>query len=109
MAKKDQDLQAFKASDNQQTPMPRGGKGKAAPAEAPVSAGFPTIERLLEQEVPDLTGFNERIAQLREMQESGSAQQKGAARKALAAYERCADLIEFLWQTKSGLPAESGK
>lgn len=98
---KDQ-LKSFKASDVQQKPLPRSGKGKQSEAAA-VSAGFPTIESVVEKEQLDLSGLQQRLELLHELADEGTAKQKGAAAKAIAAYERTADLLEHLWDTKLGM------
>ena len=97
-------LPSFRAAEAQKKPLQRGSKSKTAQqAQEAVSAGFPTIERTLEDERLDLSGLDQRMAQLAKMSEEGGAKEKGASRKALAAYERTKDLMEFLWETKGGL------
>lgn len=99
-------FETFKASDvqkKQSRPKARASAGKKAQKEESVSAGFPSIEAKLDQEQLDLQGLQERMAELSALSESGSAQQKGAARKALAAYEKSVDLMEYLWETKTSL------
>jgi hypothetical protein len=97
-------LPSFRASDAQKKPLQRAAKSKTAQqAQEAVSAGFPTIERTLEGDILDLGGLDQRMAQLARMSEEGGAKEKGASRKALAAYERTKDLMEFLWETKGGL------
>lgn len=102
MSKDGENLKSFKISDLQK---PGPGERKQASKEpAPqVSAGFPTIEGLLESQELDLSGLAVRREALEQLSAEGSAQSKGAAAKALAAYERTADLIEFLWETKHQL------
>lgn len=100
---KSEDFQSFKISDTQQKPLPRSNKPKPQSGEEPVSAGFPTIEGRLEGETLDLSGLQERLTLLNSMADEGSAKEKGAVRKAIGAYERAADLMEFLWETKGGL------
>ena len=110
MAKPKTDFKAFKASDAQKVPL-SSGKKKSPPETGgeSTSAGFPTIERLLEQDSLDWSGPAQRLETLRALAETGSARDKGAVRKAIAAYERTQDLLEFLWQTKSGLAAPAPK
>lgn len=103
MAKPKTDLKTFKASDAQKVPLSAGKKKGQAAAVETASAGFPTIEHLIEQEKLDWSGPELRLTALRELAETGNARDKGAVRKAIAAYERTQDLLEFLWQTKSGL------
>jgi hypothetical protein len=106
VTKKKEDFKAFKASDAQKTPIqPK--RPKKEQVEEAVSAGFPTIERLLEQEQLDFSGLEERMDALRQLRDEGGAKEKGAARKAITAYERSQDLLEFLWETKKGLGGEA--
>lgn len=102
MTKKKEEFKAFKASDAQKTPV-QPTRPKKEQVDEAISAGFPTIERLLEQDQLDFSGLEERMAALRQLRDDGGAQDKGAARKAVAAYERTQDLLEFLWETKMGL------
>ncbi len=98
-------FETFKASDvqkKQPRPKARAGAAKDSKKEA-VSAGFPSIEGLLDKETLDLQGLEQRMAELNSLAEGGSAQQKGAARKALIAYEKTQDLLEYLWETKTAL------
>ena len=109
MAKPKTDLKNFKASDAQKVPLTAGKKkGPAAAVEA-ASAGFPTIEHLIEQEKLDWSGPEQRLALLRELAEAGNARDKGSVRKAIAAYERTLDLLEFLWQTKLNMATPAAK
>lgn len=96
-------LPSFKAAAAQKPQHARAKSKTAQQAQEAVSAGFPTIERTLEAERLDLGGLDQRMAQLRQLSDEGSAKDKGASRKALAAYERTRDLMEFLWDTKGGL------
>jgi len=103
MAKPKTDLKTFKASDAQKVPLSAGKKKGQAAVAVSTSAGFPTIEHVIEQDKLDWSGPEQRLAALRELAESGNAREKGAVRKAIGAYERTQDLLEFLWQTKAGL------
>jgi hypothetical protein len=102
MAKPKNELKNFKASDAQKVPL-TAGKKKGQAAVETASAGFPTIEHLIEQDKLDWSGPEQRLAALREVAETGNARDKGVVRKAIAAYERTLDLLEFLWQTKANL------
>ena len=108
MAKKK--LESFKIEDMQKS-MPRSARSRDVdePDQQAPSAGFPNIEHLIEQEHLDITDFDLRMQALKNLAEDGSAQEKGGARKALAAYERTVDLIEFLWETKGGLAEGAGE
>lgn len=75
------------------------------------SVGFPAVEGRLEagsaDDVADeLRGSYEK---LEELSRTGDMKSKAAAKKAMAAYERTADLFEYLFATKDSLaspPAE---
>ncbi|MFO0723598.1 MAG: hypothetical protein U1E65_07450 [Myxococcota bacterium] len=75
------------------------------PEPASVSAGFPAVEAKLEkgtiESVADeLRGSYE---QLEALSTGTNAKLKGPAKKAMAAYERTADLFEYLFATKSSI------
>ena len=108
MAKEDDKLSSFKISDLRK-PVVRGGQGARGkdekPEEAPPSAGFPAIEALLESSTiekvaDDLRGSYEK---LEELTSGKDTKLRGPAKKALAAYERTADLFEYLFATKSSI------
>lgn len=93
-------MKSFKISD-QQKPGVAKPTAKKGEAEAP-SAGFPTIEALVEQSAPDLSGLDARHAQLAELAKSGASnKEKAGAKKAAVAYERAKDLVEHLLDTKA--------
>jgi hypothetical protein len=106
MAGKDEDLGTFKIADKRRAEVrsfQRPGTKKAEPEPSP-SVGFPSIEQRLEN------GSIETLAEeLRPSYEklealaSGDQKQKGNAKKAMIAYERCADLMEYLFATKEAL------
>jgi len=83
-----------------------------APADEGPSAGFPAVEALLEGGTIDSVADTLRASyeQLEEMASSGDMKSKAAAKKSLAAYERTADLFEYLFDTKSALqsPPDEG-
>ncbi len=107
MPKQPDSLSSFKISDMRR-PEVRSLKKSAQedpPAEESVSVGFPAVEQRLEGGTIDdladeLRGSYEK---LEEMLETADIKKKAAAKKALAAYERTADLFEYLFQTKSAL------
>ncbi len=78
-----------------------------SPGSAPSagSVGFPGIEALLELDSAEAAADRlrptyealERLSTAKEMKT------RAAALKAMAAYERCADLFEYLFQTKAAL------
>lgn len=102
------ELKGFRIGDKRR-PEVRGqasgaNSGKVVVTESP-SAGFPAIEARLEQRsveevAEELRGSYERLETLAE---GGSMKEKAAAKKAMAAYERTADLFEYLYMTKEAL------
>ncbi len=78
--------------------------GRSAPEEQ-VSLGFPAIEHQLEN--GDLEAVAEILRpsyeKLEALEQSGGLKEKANAKKALAAYERTADLFEYLFDTKNSL------
>ncbi|HJL42090.1 MAG TPA: hypothetical protein RMG48_12385 [Myxococcales bacterium LLY-WYZ-16_1] len=83
------------------------------PTESPVdgdseSAGFPQIEARLESKTLEQVAEELRAvyAQLEQLAETGDFRQKGPARKAMAAYERTADLFEYLFQVRGQMTGE---
>lgn len=101
------ELKGFRIGDKRR-PEVRGqvspSSGKVVVAESP-SAGFPAIESRLEQKTVDevaeeLRGSYEKLEAL---SEDGNMKEKAAAKKAMAAYERTADLFEYLYMTKEAL------
>src|SRR5687768_11300844 len=105
---KDPGLKSFKISDQVKQPVdkPRpwaratpkaGAPGAPADGAAGGSAGFPRIEALVEQDAPDLSGFDKRAAELDEMVKAAkSPKEKAAATKAAAAYAKARALISYL-------------
>lgn len=69
------------------------------------TAGFPGVEALLESGTVEAVAEQLRPSyeQLEAMASGGKMKSKGAAKKALAAYERTADLFEYLFETKQAL------
>lgn len=96
-----EDLKGFKISDQVKAPVekPRGKKAEAAAP--PPSVGFPRIEAVVES--GDLGGLEGRLGQLKELQKAGGNKEKLAAKKAAAAYERAAALLNYLLDTKARL------
>jgi hypothetical protein len=95
----DDKLGSFRIGDKRRPEVRARGRGAdKGPVEAPSSAGFPAIEQHLEG------GSIEALAKLEALSaESKSMKDRAAAKKALAAYERTADLFEYLFATKSQL------
>ena len=69
------------------------------------SVGFGTIEARLEGSSVDAVAdeLSESYGKLEEMAGSGPLKIKGGAKKAMAAYERTADLFEYLFATKDAI------
>lgn len=107
----DDQLKGFKISDQvrQRVDRPAGGdkKAKGRPGEQE-SVGFPRIEALVSAEQPDLSGLSARMSNLQELAASGSLKEKAGAKKAAVAYERAADLLEHLLETKAALQGNKG-
>lgn len=72
--------------------------------------GYPALEGLLELDAPDLKGLEATHKKLKDLAKSGkTAQQKGAAAKAAAAYQRFFTLFAELTKLKNKLLAEQEK
>ncbi|MCK6546790.1 hypothetical protein L6R52_13145 [Myxococcota bacterium] len=69
------------------------------------SVGFPAVESRLEAgSIDDLVAeLRPSYEKLEELSTKGDMKTKGAAKKAMGAYERTVDLFEYLHQTKSTL------
>ena len=103
----DDKLGSFRIGDKRRPEVRARGRGAdKGPVEAPSSAGFPAIEQHLEGGsiealADELRGTYAKLEAL--AAESKSMKDRAAAKKALAAYERTADLFEYLFATKSQL------
>ena len=103
------ELKGFKISDQVRQRVDRPGgekKGKGAGGGDADSVGFPRVEALVGSEEPDLSGLSARMTALQELAAAGSNKEKAGAKKAAVAYERAADLIEHLLETKAALQAK---
>jgi hypothetical protein len=111
---KDEDkLETFKIADKKR-PEVRSFKATAGAAPAPPpspSVGFPAIEARLEKATIESVANELRTSyeQLEKLATSGNMKTKAAAKKAMGAYERAADLFEYLFATKAGMQAPSPK
>jgi hypothetical protein len=101
------DLSTFRISDVRRASVrPNTKPGKAAaPEPTEPSVGFPAVEARLERSTADgvaeeLRGSYER---LEDLSSGKDMKTKAAAKKAMGAYERAADLFEYLFQTKDAL------
>lgn len=83
-------------------------KGAEATTPASPSAGFPSIEGWLERGTVDevVAALRPRYEALETLATRGTVREKGPAKKAMAAYERAADLFEHLFATKAALAGE---
>lgn len=110
---KDKDLPSFKIGDMRRPEVNNFRKAEPESDEAPVeeSVGFPAVEQRLENGsiealAEELRGSYEA---LEEIALSGGLKEKGAAKRAMAAYERTADLFEYLFETKSAMQSPAGE
>jgi hypothetical protein len=104
-------LQSFKIGETQKPGVrTTNKKGESAPPPETQSFGFRRIEGILEKEDPaTLSAGLTRIHDLLEALEKAakSNKDKAAAKKALVAVERTADLLDYLFQTKAALVAQA--
>jgi hypothetical protein len=104
--KKPEDLGTFRIADVKRPEVRSYRKiGKEPEPEQAPSVGFPAIESrvegmTIEQVVEEIRPSYE---QLEEMAAKGDMKSRAAAKKAMAAYERTADLFEYLYYTKDAL------
>ena len=108
MTKKKDELSSFRIADVKRPEVrsfqkQSGGSGGEAPVST--SVGFPAIEQRLEQgSIDDLADeLRPSYEKLEALIDGGDLKAKAAAKKAMAAYERTADLFEYLFETKSAL------
>ena len=115
MTSKDKDeLTAFRIADVKRPEVRSFNKAAAKDEvreEPVVSVGFPAIEGRLERGgIEDLADeLRPSYEKLETLSESQDMKAKTAAKKAMAAYERTADLFEYLFETKSALIQPAGK
>ena len=111
MTKKDE-FSSFKIADVRRpevrSTQAKGGKD-AVEEEAPISVGFPTIEaRLMAGSIDDVAeALRPSYEKLEALASSGGMREKAAAKKAMGAYERTADMLEYLFETKETLRSGS--
>ena len=109
----DKKLESFKIGDTQKAGVNAPKKGGAAEQQAEsevYSLGFTRIEKILEDEdaaaVSD--NLNKLLISLEEFERGASTNKdKSAAKKAIVAVERAADLLDYLFQTKSSMQQDS--
>ena len=103
---KDNKLDGFKISDMKRAEVRSFQKTIPADEQSAVNAaggsGFDHIEQRLEEgTIEDLADeIRETYQKLEEMADTGDMKIKAAAQKAMGAYERTADLFEYLYATK---------
>jgi hypothetical protein len=103
----DDKLDGFKISDMKRPEVRSfqktvsGDSGSDPEAQAP-SSGFENVEQRLENgNIEDLADeIRDTYQKLEEMAATGDMKTKSSAQKAMAAYERTADLFEYLYATK---------
>lgn len=108
MTKKKDELSSFRIADVKRpevrsfTKAEEGGQ-PGVTKEASASVGFPAIEARLERGTIDELADELRPSyeKLEALSESGDMKTKAAAKRAMAAYERAADLFEYLFETKA--------
>ena len=106
----DEDLKSFKIGDMQGAPRAAPVKPKQSmePTPESQSVGFARIEKLLEAETPDAvtTQLTSILGNLEQFDaDATTPKDKSASKKAIAAVERAADLMDYLFQTKAAMEA----
>jgi hypothetical protein len=86
-------------------------KGEQDEEPQSMSVGFPAVEGRLERgTIDDLANeLSPSYQKLEEIALGKDQRLKGAAKKAMAAYERTADLFEYLFETKAALQGNPQK
>lgn len=74
-------------------------------SEPKVAVGFPAVEALLALDTVEdaVDRLRPTYEALEALSQTRDLKTRAAATKAMAAYERCADLFEYLFQTKAAL------
>ncbi|MBI4822379.1 MAG: hypothetical protein HY791_39330 [Deltaproteobacteria bacterium] len=116
MAKGKDELSSFKISDLRKpnvrsTAGQRSSKSAAKEEEPPsISAGFPLVEGWLESGSADKVAdaLRPSYEKLEELSRTGDQKLRGPAKKAMGAYERTADLFEYLFSTKDAIAKSGG-
>lgn len=96
---------SFRIGDVRRTQLRGGGRSSPPPTPEENSVGFPAIEGWLERGTMDelVDAMRPRYEALEGLATSGGIREKGGAKKAMGAYERVADLFEYLYSTKDSL------
>lgn len=102
-----ENLKSFRIGDLRRPEVKRSAGSQAAPEQeaAESSLGFPAIEARLEGGDMDalIEEISPRYGALEALSGSGDRRSQAAAKRAMAAYERAADLFEYLYATKEAL------
>ncbi len=106
---REDELSRFKISDRRRPEVRAFGAKSSAPpaaeAEPAASSGFPAVEERLEHgTIESVTDELRAVYEKLEALANGKdLKLRGPAKKAMAAYERTADLFEYLFTTKSSI------
>lgn len=100
-----ENLSSFRIRDLKRQPATSKARTEA-PAEG--SLGYPAIEAQLEQSDMEtlIESLRASYSLLESQSQTGDMKTRSQAKRAMAAYERTADLFEYLFQTKAALQAE---
>jgi hypothetical protein len=112
---KEKELKDFKIGDAVKRPVTPQSAAQQAPSkkkdkpekQESASVGFPNIERIIEADSLDVSGLKARVGALDELAKKGDMKQKPAAKKALLAYQRSQELLDYLWSTKAALAGQT--
>jgi hypothetical protein len=105
----DKKLESFKIGDTQKAGVSRPGRAAQTDDRAESEAhslGFRRIETILEEDDTGAVseGLNALLQKLEEFQSAATTNRdKAAAKKAIVAVERTADLLDYLFQTKASM------
>lgn len=96
--------ESFRIADVRR-PEVRGGRPPSKTPPPARSMGFPAIEAWLEEGAIEevIEAIRPRYEALEQMAGAGTPREKAGAKKAMIAYERAADLLEYLFDTKERL------
>ena len=108
------ELSSFKIGDLKRPEVKSFKRGSASKSTDPepeaASVGFPAVESRLESGTAESLAEELRPSyeKLEELATGGDMKQRAAAKKALIAYERTADLFEYLYATKDSIGKGGG-
>jgi len=102
-------LESFKISETRKPSVGTTHKGDAPTSGESQSLGFKRIEGILEKEEP--AAIRQALERIRDdlagLEKKGGNKEKAAVKKAMAAVERAADLMDFLFETKESMQAQA--